>query len=148
MRYLLVTLISLIISSNAAAECPADRDWSDELSVHQGYEELQGKKVILEFWATWCAPCVVSLKHAQELASDRVAVVAINSEKDTRRAQSFLKKYALDPKVIWDTDSRILERVAPRAFPWTIVLDANQCEIWSASGAHPDTLEELKKVVE
>lgn len=148
MRYLLVILLSLIITTNAAAECPADRDWSDELAAHQGYEELEGKKVILEFWATWCAPCVVSLKHAQKLASERVAVVAINSEKDTRRAQSFLAKYTLDLQVIWDTDSRIVERVAPRAFPWTIVLDANQCEIWSASGAHPDTLEELKKVVE
>lgn len=146
MRYLLI-ILSLILSTHAAAECPADRDWSIELAAHQGYEELEGKKVILEFWATWCAPCVASLKHAEKLASNRVAVVAINSEKDTRRAQSFLAKYALNPQVIWDTDSRILERAAPRAFPWTIVLDTNHCEIWSASGAHPDTLEELEKVV-
>ena len=49
MRYLIVILLSLIITTNAAAECPADRDWSDELAAHQGYDDLQGKKVILKF---------------------------------------------------------------------------------------------------
>ena len=49
MRYLIVILLSLIITTNAAAECPADRDWSNELAAHQGYDDLQGKKVILKF---------------------------------------------------------------------------------------------------
>jgi thiol-disulfide isomerase/thioredoxin len=60
--------------------------------------DLNNKFVILDFWATWCKPCVKSLPYVNELAGkhkDKVAFIAISDEKE-ETIQAFLYKRNLD----------------------------------------------------
>jgi len=110
--------------------------------------EFQGKVVILEFWATWCAPCVASLKHASDLADlEGVQVVAINSEPTAEKPREFLERFEIDLFQVWDRRQEILKSVSPSAMPYTVILDKSGCVVWRGSGAHPKTLESIKSVV-
>lgn len=63
--------------------------------------ELKGKKVILNFWATWCPPCKAEMPHMQsfhEKFGDEVEVVAVNltnNDSGMKRIQEFVDDYGL-----------------------------------------------------
>ena len=71
------------------------QDADRKVSLH----DLRGKVVVLNFWATWCPPCVEempSLVKMQSDLKDRVVVLAVSVDEDERTYHSFLKKYNVD----------------------------------------------------
>jgi len=60
---------------------------------------LAGKAVVLEFWATWCAPCVAAIPHLNELATqfkDRPVVFLSVSDETPSVVEAFLQKHPID----------------------------------------------------
>ena len=56
--------------------------------------------MLLDFWATWCAPCVAKLDEVERVrqkysVDNRLAVLGVNLDADTRRAKEFLKNKSL-----------------------------------------------------
>jgi len=74
---------------------PVDRAAYDSL-----LGDLAGKVVLVDFWATWCAPCLEQLPHAAELASRRaphglaVVTLCMDEPKDAARASKLLRAKA------------------------------------------------------
>lgn len=69
-------------------------EWINSEAVD--FENLKGKVVLLDFWATWCGPCVEKLPKAQELA-DKYAdqgllVIGIHSENGSEKCADFVKE--------------------------------------------------------
>ena len=65
------------------------QDADRKVSLH----DLRGKVVVLNFWATWCPPCVEempSLVKMQSDLKDRVVVLAVSVDEDERTYHSFL----------------------------------------------------------
>lgn len=66
-------------------------------------KELQGKRVVLDFWATWCPPCVKEIPHFIQLRKDvskeDLVIVGISSE-DKNTLTAFIKKQGINYPIV------------------------------------------------
>jgi peroxiredoxin len=67
--------------------------------------ELRGKIVLLDFWATWCAPCVAELPNIKKLhdrhAADGLVVVSVSFDRDAEIARKFAAEKQMTWPQIW-----------------------------------------------
>ena len=114
-----------------------------ELSYVNGDEtlkisDLRGKVVVINFWGTWCTPCIQELPHFDEVASkyaDEVVVVAIHSTESLPDAPGYISQYYPDSsmKFVHDEvnpdnpvrDDYYTELGGKGAYPMTLILDEN-----------------------
>lgn len=91
-------------------------------------EDLLGKVVVLDFWGTWCRPCVDSVPslrsmHKKYSKESSFVLIGISSDSDEEVWKDFTEKN----KMIWpqyrDKDRRIHRAFGVRAFPTYIVID-------------------------
>ena len=82
-----------------------------------------GKLVILEFWATWCAPCVAAIPHlnalAERFSGDKVVFIAVTNESPDRVTR-FLSKRTMNSWVA--LDSSMFREFDVQVLPTTIVI--------------------------
>jgi thiol-disulfide isomerase/thioredoxin len=102
-------------------------------------DELKGKPVILNVWATWCAPCIEELPSLDALGQQgKYAVVAIATDKDAAGVQAYLRKNHLGAgmTVLWDSLGMVTTgEVGARVLPASYVLDPNGTVKLVAAGA-------------
>jgi peroxiredoxin len=89
---------------------------------------LRGRVVLLNFWATWCAPCVEEMPALARLR-DRLAprgleVIAVNQGEMPERVGAFMQRAGLDLTVVLDRDKEAAKAWKVRALPTTFVIDA------------------------
>ena len=110
------------------------------------------KVVVVDFWATWCMPCVLAMPKLQELHEEfkgrDVEVLAVNLGEDPDMIRRFLelKKYTF--RVVPDRNRMIGNRFGVRAIPALVVIDADGRIAWIRVGYNPDRADELRQVVE
>jgi len=99
---------------------------------------FQGRTVILNLWATWCAPCVRELPQLVQLkaALPGVAVVAVNVGRDnTAETAAFLKSHGAGGLATYvDSDAALIRAFNTEGLPFSVVVDAKGYEIARAIG--------------
>ncbi len=94
---------------------------------HFRLSDQKGKTVVLDFWATWCGPCLQTIPHVAQLHRDSAAtgvkVVAINLEETPEQIQGLLKRLKLEIPVALDRDGAIAARYGVSAIPQTLIID-------------------------
>lgn len=92
--------------------------------------DYRGKVVVLNFWATWCAPCIEEMpsfeRLAKQLANAPFALVTVNFGEKPARITPFLEKIGVDVPVWLDTDMRASKAWVKRGLPTTYIIDAGQ----------------------
>ncbi|MDB5296658.1 MAG: thiol-disulfide isomerase-like thioredoxin [Phycisphaerales bacterium] len=114
--------------------------------------DLKGKVVVLDFWATWCVPCVQAMPHLQEMSQRKalvdagLVVLAVNLQEEPDRVRKFLDDKKLTfPVVIDDDKTKIAEAYRVEPVPVTVVIgrDGNIAE--AVLGALPTDLEKIEQ---
>lgn len=89
--------------------------------------DLQGRAVLLNFWASWCEPCRAEMPTLQQVADlygpDRLLVLAINFKESAARALQFAKTTDVKLPVLLDTTGRAAGQWGVKVFPTTLMLD-------------------------
>ncbi|HKR58566.1 MAG TPA: TIGR03435 family protein [Pyrinomonadaceae bacterium] len=90
---------------------------------------LKGKVVVLEFWATWCLPCVPAIAHLNQVAAkfkDKpVQFIAITDEGDESLVTKFLNEQPVRGWVGLDIDGSVFGAYKPGGRPHTVLVDRN-----------------------
>ena len=115
-------------------------------------ELLDRKVVVVDFWATWCAPCLMSMPKLQELHEDfkerQVEVLAVNLGEDLKTIEDFLKRQKYTFRVVADEDQAIGSRFGVNAIPAQVVVNADGVVEWVQIGYDPSKESELRQLLE
>lgn len=88
---------------------------------------LRGKVVLVNFWASWCAPCRVEMPLLQAvpelLGEDRVAVLAVNFKESPRTVARFVASQQWRVPVLLDPAGEVARAWGVKVFPTTLLID-------------------------
>jgi uncharacterized protein (TIGR03435 family) len=90
-----------------------------------GPDVSQKKAILIEFWATWCAPCIEGIPHLNALADamgDRVQFIAVTSEADRALVEKFLERKPIHAHVGLDTDESLSRDFNVQRIPHTVII--------------------------
>jgi peroxiredoxin len=93
--------------------------------------DFRGKKVILNFWATWCPPCKAEIPHMQKYyekfaKEDNFEIVAVNltsQQEKVKYVKKFVKTYEMTFPVLLDTEGEQMRTYEIYTIPTTYFLD-------------------------
>jgi cytochrome c biogenesis protein CcmG/thiol:disulfide interchange protein DsbE len=127
----LIALVSLLPGQPAQALGPGEP--APEIALHDlsgaavKLAGLRGKVVLVDFWASWCAPCRDELPWLEQLykklGKQGLEIVAVNQDEQVDKAAKFLRSHPVTFRVVHDRGGQVAERYAPAKMPSSYLID-------------------------
>lgn len=115
---------------------------------------LRGKVVLVNFWATWCEPCVTempSLQRLRDQLAPRFEVLGVNYQEGPARIKAFVDKSGVSFPIVRDTDGAIAKSWGARIFPASYVVDragnVRHVLIGGADWTSPELVTTIRKLL-
>ena len=87
----------------------------------------RGRVVVLNFWATWCPPCVTEMPSLERLSKldNNVTVLTVSVDRDLGILRNFVAEHGLTLPVARDPERRLAARYGTYKYPETYILGPN-----------------------
>jgi len=155
-KYLFLVLVYLLAPFVSPAQLKVG-DKAPELVITNWIKnipkstDLKGKFVIIDFWATWCAPCLESMPHMNNLINknksrSNLVFLAMTDEK-VDKVNWLLKRIPFSAAVVADTTRQTSENYSVSSIPFCVVIDDKNIIRWTGHSADL-TNETIDKIME
>ena len=118
---------------------PQSLDLEDSEGRRVRYDDYEGMVTVVNFWATWCGPCVEeipSLNRLRERMRDRhFRLVSVDYAEQPGQVRAFMEKVRVDFPVLMDSDGATAARWGVLVFPATFVIGADGRIAYGVTGA-------------
>jgi len=113
--------------SPAPLAAPVELQLPDLDGQDRRLDEYEGKVVLVNFWASWCTPCIEEMPSIQRLAdamrAKPFAVIGVNVAEGDLRVRTFVKRLGISFLVLLDRDNAVFRRWGATLLPTTYILD-------------------------
>lgn len=122
--------------------------------VHRALADHKGQVVVVNFWATWCPPCIKELPSMQALwemhEGPSFAMLAINVGENADEVELFVESFdsPIDFSILLDSDLDVARRWKVVAMPTTFVIDKSGAVVYRALGERDWTQPEIVNAIE
>ncbi|WP_394389779.1 TlpA family protein disulfide reductase [Shewanella woodyi] len=109
-------IMSRFIEMSSAREVP-DVNFKDTQGGSIQLKEFKGKLVMVNLWATWCAPCIKEIPQMENIRQvnkdNKLVVVPISIDEESDKVQAFLERHNFGHYKTWLDPNKDIDRVMP-----------------------------------
>lgn len=113
--------------------------------------ELKGKVIYVDFWASWCPPCIKSFPFLNqleaELKNEGLHVIGVNLDEKLTDAQEFLEKFPVNFSIATDPSKQCAKEFDVMAMPTSYLIDRKGKIRHIHKGFRPDESQQLRTLV-
>ncbi len=114
---------------------------NDVNNLNVNFEDIKGEKItVIDFWATWCKPCMKAIPKLSQLSSkyrsEGVQFIGINGDgpRNIAKVGPLTKALQIDYPILLDPDLTILQDLNVSSFPTLLILNEKNEVIWRHEG--------------
>ncbi|MEO1023556.1 MAG: TlpA disulfide reductase family protein [Bacteroidota bacterium] len=105
------------------------------------YKQIKGEKLtVIDFWATWCKPCVKSIPKFVEMNDEfeeqgvQFIGISIDSPRNLAKVRPFTKSLGVDYPILLDQETALMARMRVQAVPTLLIVDADDNIVYFHEG--------------
>jgi thiol-disulfide isomerase/thioredoxin len=111
-------------------------------------DQFKGKVVLLDFWATWCGPCRMTMPLLERLQREYpkgMTLLAINLQEDKDVVRDYVREQNIDSEVLLDEDGAVGAAYGAGMIPMQVLIDREGNILRAQAGGGPDAIAQLRE---